>query len=471
MAMSEPHSGPIPQSAKMPRSSRRMVQRVRAQGSRIFDRFSILPLAAFLFAAIVAPLMIVGCNLQDSVCLLEPRPENKIFWPLLAAISVILVARNFSRLTFPPHIICLFAYLAFAGLSVAWAFSPELSFVRFAQQAMVVTVVVLPALLVTRTTDLMRGLFVCFAIAAVLNLFFVVTRPPIDFKFATWGYPGYFSGKNYLGQFAAVALLLSLYEALNRGPRRIFGVIVAVMSVALLILSNSKTSMGLALLAPILAAATLFIRRATRISPAILLFSIPVCYFVFATITGFSVNRLSYMLYGDSTFTGRTIIWDFAHLEIAKSPLLGWGYQSFWLVGPGAPSVVDAPGWVKDMPNAHNGYLDTMLEMGYVGLLLLLAFIAATLHAVGRMADRDFGRAWLVLSIVLYIVITNGLESLWMRGFEMMWVVFLILAAEIGRHWRPLMSAGRAYRSRRPRPGLADPVRGASRPVTARATP
>ena len=105
-----------------------------------------------------------------------------------------------------------------------------------------------------------------------------------------------------------------------------------------------------------------------------------------------------------------------------------------------APSIVDAPGWVKDMPNAHNGYLDTMLEMGYVGFLLLLAFIATTLHAIGRMADRDFARAWLVLSLVLYIIITNGLESLWMRGFEMMWVVFLILVAEIGRHWRPVSS-------------------------------
>ena len=162
---------------------------------------------------------------------------------------------------------------------------------------------------------------------------------------------------------------------------------------------------------------------------------------MFATITGFSVDRLSYMLYGDPTFTGRTIIWDFAHLKIARKPMLGWGYQSFWLVGPDGPSVLDGPGWVKEMPNAHNGYLDTMLEMGYVGLLLLVTFIAATLHAIGRMADRDFARAWLVLSLALYIIVTNGLESLWMRGFEMMWIVFLILVAEIGRHWRPLLSS------------------------------
>ncbi len=420
----------------MPKVKMRSVELGRIQ-ARIFDKYSIIPILACVYASLVAPLMIVGCSPADAVCLLEPRPENKIFWPLLAAVSGVIVLRNFSRLTFPPHILCLFAYLTFAGTSVLWAFKPELSFIRFAQQAMIVTSVVLPALLAARAVDLMRGLFLCFAIAAILNLLFVIGRPPIDFKDVTWGYPGYFSGKNYLGQFAAITLLLSLNEILNQGLRRVFGVIFASVAITLLILSNSKTSIGLVLLAPILAASVLWFRRATRISPAIVLLAIPICYFVFASITGFSVGRLSYMLYGDSTFTGRTVIWDFAHLEIARKPILGWGYQSFWLVGPDGPGIMDGPGWVKEMPNAHNGYLDTMLEMGYVGFVLLVTFIAATLHAVGRMADRNFTRAWFVLSLALYIIISNGLESLWMRGFEMMWIVFLILVAEIGRHWRP----------------------------------
>ena len=102
------------------------------------------------------------------------------------------------------------------------------------------------------------------------------------------------------------------------------------------------------------------------------------------------------------------------------------------------------------MPNAHNGYLDTMVEMGYVGYALLLAFIIATLHAIGRIADRAPVRAWLVLSLAVHIIITNGLESLWMRGFEMLWIVFLILAAEAARYWK---------RRRRRAPGMAqDPA-------------
>ena len=225
------------------------------------------------------------------------------------------------------------------------------------------------------------------------------------------------------------------------GSRRAFEIIVVAIATPLLFVSNSKTSLGLALLSPFLAGLILVARKLTRISPAIVPILTIVCYMVLSTLLDFNISRLSYAIYGDSTFTGRTIIWDYAQKEIELKPLLGWGYQSFWLVGPGGPSLT-APGWVKIMPNAHNGYLDTMLEMGYVGLFLLVVFIIATLHAIGRVADRDLRRAWLVLSLVLFIVITNGLESFWMRGFEKLWVVFLILVAEIARYCQPPLHPG-----------------------------
>lgn len=420
--------------------------------------YAVVPVLACIYATIVFPLIIASCAPEDSVCLLEARPESKIFWPLLALISLVWAARNWSRLRFPPLVIWLFAYLAFAGLSVLWAFKPETSFIRFAQQAMIVVSIVVPAMLASRNSDLMRGLFVCFAIACVLNLVAVFARPPIDFKFATWGYPGYFAGKNYLGEFAVAALLLSIHEAFYPGRRRILGIIIAIIAIALLILSNSKTSMGLTVLAPGLAAATLLIRKKTRFSPAIILLSIPVGWYIFSTVTGVTVYRLSNILYGDPTFTGRSVIWEFIKTEIAHRPLLGWGYQSFWLVGPDAPSIVNAPGWVKDMPNAHNGYFDTIVELGYVGYALLLGFVIATLHAIGRIADRAPVRAWLVLSLAVHIIITNGLESIWMRGFEMLWVVFLIVAMEAARYWKAPATARQGSPAGTPPQGKRKPV-------------
>ena len=329
---------------------------------------------------------------------------------------------------------------------------------------MIVISIVLPAMLAAPTADILRSLFLwCFVPAAILNVAFVLENSPSIVE-ALKGHPGYFMGKNYLGEFSAIPFLLALHEMLYPGWRRVLGIVVAGVAVWLLFWANSKTAFGLALFVPALAALTLFVRKISRLSPAIILLSIPLCFVLLSTVSHFGIERISYMLYGDSSLTGRTVIWDFANSEIARRPLFGWGYQSFWLAGPDAPSIVDARGWVKMMPDGHNGYVDTKLELGYLGFGLLLAFIFATLHGVGRMADRAPARAWLVLSLALYIITYNFLESLWMKGYEFLWVTFLIVAAEIGRYWRPVPLRRAAYGSRSQGPGGPAPSPGARRP-------
>jgi len=415
------------------------------------DKYAIVSILACGYVTVIGPLIDFGVtpaqlnNIQNA----EAGLSNRLFWPAMAAVSVAFAMQNYSRLrrlTWPPHIICLFAYVAFAAASILWAYSPAASAVRFAQQMMVLASIVLPGMLAARTADLTRGVFFCLAVGAILNLVFVLESPqPID-----GGYSGYLLGKNALGEFAGVALLLALHETLYRGFRRVFGVMIAIIATSLLFWSNSKTAFGLALICPLLAGVVLILRKATRMSPAIILLSIPLCYFVVSGVTGFDMGHVSYMLYGDPTFTGRLGIWNFAFHEIANRPFLGWGYQSFWLVGSDAPSVVEAPGWIARMPNAHNGYYDTMLELGYVGYGFLVAFILATLHAVGRVADRDGGRAWFVLAAVLYVICYNYLESFWMRGVEILWVAFVILAVDIARYYQPVPRTQAAHRSRTP---------------------
>jgi exopolysaccharide production protein ExoQ len=432
------------------------------------DKCSIVAFAVCTFALIVDPFLNFletgGVRAPD---IMTPRLEPRLFWPAMAVISVLLLFQSrtrFSKLIWPPHIICLLAYLAFAGASVLWAFSPDRSFVRYTQQVMVVMSIVLPVTLTARTVDIMRGVFLCFALSLILNLLFVIggsaTIAQYGSRAVDIGYQGYFLGKNYLGECAAPALLLALDETRHGGWRRAVGSIVAALAILLVYLSDSKTALGLALMVPFLAWFTLIVRKITRISPAITLLCIPLCYALVSSVSRFDMNRVSYMLYGDSTLTGRTVIWDFVQNEIDRRPVLGWGYQSFWFV-PGSPALTEAPGWVKLMPNAHNGYYDTTLEMGRVGLALLLVFILATLHAIGRVADRDPARARLLLSLALFIISYNYFESLWMRGYEFLWVMFVFVAAEIGRYWQPFPLKRPAYRSRSPKPGAPGPLPGA----------
>lgn len=417
--------------------------------SSTFDGFIIIPILACAYVEIILPLLINayagpsvggGWTAAQQKIMMAPRLESEIFWPSIAAISVISAIRNWSRLTFPPHIVWLFAYLGLAGASISWSFNPEISFIRFAQQAMIITSIVLPAMLAARTADMMRGVFLCFACALVVNVFFVLNQNPLVIEVGRKAYAGYFTFKGELGHSAAFAFLLSLHEILYPGWRRRFGVIVIAIAIYLIVLSDSKGSLGVALLAPLLAGIALFIGKKLRVSLALVLLPIPVFYTALSHIVGNLINRISWHLYGNYDLSGRVYIWDFANSEIARRPLLGWGYQSFWLSGPDAPSIKDAPAWIKDMPNSHNGYLDTKIDMGYVGFALLVIFLVSTLHAIGRVAHRDPSRAWHLLTLALFIIITNFVETGWMHNYDILWVMFVIVAAETGRYCQPFPS-------------------------------
>jgi exopolysaccharide production protein ExoQ len=423
----------------------------------IFDKFAIIPVLACAYVAILIPLLsYISPRSNEALVFVESQWENRVFWPLMAACAIALAVVHRSRLrgqTVPFHIICLLAFFALAGASVLWAFKPELSFTRFAQQALIVTSILLPVLLADKTTDVMRALFLCFAFGLVLNILLGFGGP------VNKSFEGYFLNKNALGQFAALACFLALNEMLYRGSRRVLGIIVFVVSLAVLYFSQSKTSLGIALIAPALAGITIGIRKATRISLAVIISLIPIVYVVLSTASVIDMYRLSYLLFGDATFSARTSIWDFVLYEISRRPYLGWGYQSFWLVGPDGPSIVDGRGWVSTMPQAHNGYLDAILQMGYAGLGLLVVCIFATIHAIGRVADRDGGRAWFLLTIVLFVALHNFLESTWMRGSEMLWLMFLVVAADVGRYWKKSSFVAAPYKSASPRPANVGPGR------------
>ena len=139
---------------------------VRSSGP-IIDRYALVAVMAFVYVVILLPLYVyltttytsgksVHSALQN---LMMANPTNKIFWPMLAVIAVCMIALNWSRMRFPPHILFLMAYLGFAGASVLWAFKPEFTFQRFVLQVAVLACVVFPVTLAGRSVDVLRALF------------------------------------------------------------------------------------------------------------------------------------------------------------------------------------------------------------------------------------------------------------------------------------------------------------------------
>lgn len=80
----------------------------------------------------------------------------------------------------------------------------------------------------------------------------------------------------------------------------------------------------------------------------------------------------------DPTLTGRTLIWHALGGSIAKRPLLGYGFLSFWqgLKGESA-NLITSSNW--SFGYAHNGTLEIILQLGFVGAIL---FYVTMLQAI-----------------------------------------------------------------------------------------
>ncbi|UOA10190.1 O-antigen ligase family protein [Methylobacter sp. S3L5C] len=133
------------------------------------------------------------------------------------------------------------------------------------------------------------------------------------------------------------------------------------------------------------------------------------------------LQSLFELLGEDMTLTGRTDLWADL-LQSTINPFLGSGYQSFWL-GSEATSL-----WEKYYfhPNqAHNGYLETYLNGGLIGLCLLIAVIISTGSKLKKemLLGNSFGT--LCFSFLVILVFSNWTEATFNR-LSIQWVILIL---------------------------------------------
>ena len=88
------------------------------------------------------------------------------------------------------------------------------------------------------------------------------------------------------------------------------------------------------------------------------------------------------------------------------------------------------------MPSSHSGYLELKLETGRIGYWIFLVFIYSSLHLLERVRRIDPVRAWGFLSIELFAVLSNLLDSSWLI-LTHFWLLYLIVVAESVRYSLP----------------------------------
>jgi O-antigen ligase len=119
-------------------------------------------------------------------------------------------------------------------------------------------------------------------------------------------------------------------------------------------------------------------------------------------IGGLMIFDPSKLLERSETLTGRSDhIWKVLIPYAMQKPILGHGFGGFWTDELVAATSSDA----------HNGYLDTILNIGFTGLMLSSIFLITSCRKAQRemMKDFDWGIFW--FCIVLMAVVHNISES------------------------------------------------------------
>ena len=239
---------------------------------------------------------------------------------------------------------------------------------------------------------------------------------------------GPFGHKNVAAPIMAMLVFVGLYLASRRAI--ISGAVIASLSAFFLISTGGKSAMALCAFAFVLS--VLVVATKNFLVRACLCF-LPLLCLNLSTVGSVFSERLSSLvklLPFDSTFTGRTEIWEFAVSSLALHPLLGYGFAAFW----GTSSIEsliqnDQIEWTATASHSHNGYLDSALTMGYPGLaLIIVIFIVAPLKnfSVATRLRNDEPLAILFLRIWLFGIYLSSMESFLLDRADPIWFTFLV---------------------------------------------
>lgn len=134
----------------------------------------------------------------------------------------------------------------------------------------------------------------------------------------------------------------------------------------------------------------------------------------------------------DRSLTGRTQIWAAAQTAIEERPVLGHGYQAFWWTREGV--LVKQRQFVRpDQPfYFHNTFLEHTVSLGVLGLIAVLASMAATILIIARavLAKADVATAFF-LGLTVYVALRALVEVDLYRPFEPLQTMFWVAAAAL----------------------------------------
>jgi len=367
---------------------------------------------------------------------LEGSPFDRNVFLALTLVGIAVLARRQKAVRLLRANSAILLYFSYSLASVAWSDFPDVTFKRWFK-AVGDLVMVLIVLTEADPVGATKRLFTRVGfIWMPISVLFIKYFPALGRDFhpngngAAWqpSYTGITTSKNLLGMITLltgvasewcllVAWRASQYTRKN-GPV-IAHVLLLSMVVWLMSMAQSATSLVCLSLGTGLVALTSMLRlgRKPWVVGLYLLGGLSASLFaMFADLGGGLLESLG----RDSTLTGRTDIWRLA-LGMAGNPLVGTGFESFWL---GARVEKTWNVYRFHLQESHNGYLELYLTLGWIGIALFGFVIAAGLRNVLASLRHNPEMGGLKCAFFLIAIVYN-LSEVGFRVQNPVWILFL----------------------------------------------
>jgi O-antigen ligase len=387
------------------------------------------PFVALVFCAIMFTEPVLNALIANNI--IAQGDFVRLFWaPVYLALLPIAWRDRAIILAAAAKTPLLSALTVIALASCLWSVAPDVTFRRAI--GLVVTMIFAWRLSALSWLDMARAAGAALLAMAALSFVFALAWPAAGIMGPGSTHPGAWAGvwphKNVLGNMMGLGTGLFMALAIADAQRRRLWLAAIAGAVALCVLSTSATALVLIVVGGGLIGAGLLVRRGVVWATALVLASVIAGVSIWLLLL--TTPTLLFDLLGrDATLTGRTEIWTEALRAIAERPATGYGFGAFWEAKEGPAFFLRAViGW--DAPNAHSGWLDLALALGWGATALCAMSAGATaFRATRALSEAPAGLiAPPFVAGLLMLTITEGYA---LQEHSLPWALFVAIAAKL----------------------------------------
>jgi O-antigen ligase len=239
---------------------------------------------------------------------------------------------------------------------------------------------------------------------------------------------GIFGHKNEMGYMMAWSAGVCMHLALSMNRYQWLLWLVFGISVCLITLSRSTTSLTILLAMTLLLPFYRSLKKTNYKLQVVMIASAIISLVTISVLIANNIDSLVGASGKDLTLSGRTDLWDFIFAKIVERPWFGYGFYGFWDSEVAASLRRQHP-WAS---NAHNGFLEMILELGFVGFSLFIAglvrFILMALQRINSIAKKpeDY---WCMQMLVIIIIINFSEARL--LGPSWNWLMYITMSLSL----------------------------------------